>query len=536
MSNEDESKALFETMSDTETDTAAAATGDNDVTALDLAREKAEARRKRILEKANKRMNYVNGESTQDEEEKKTSVSNAARIRAARQRRYGKKNATSLKKAEPESIIATDAMTSTEDKVSGGNNETESTQVDTIAVYATATPNESSSTKDVVSAANKTTETDETTSEEAKGEAKSDEKANIPFDEPAETSKQQDSEPSEASTKGNSAAKSKTSVKKKKYLGVARIRRKMIAKKKLEENASNDEHAAESSNSNASSKLVGRKTVQSVPIYMHMFVVVLLFFAGFDVGMQQFHTNVRVRMQIAILEYGFPFIHRKPWKSLDASEPYDDNGLDDKFLLQQLEWKQRTSSSSFSINLHDDFSEIEQEYVPDIDPLFRVDLDELTNGRGFLDKTAKGAIAVHRLLLWMFYYGPISIVTLIFSIPSALIRTPPSLFISAIILRQVLGKIILGACIPDSSGEGDSDGKKQNNIEILSMAKNFIKNFFATTFPSLVTMYDVYVHLKADMYVIICGVFLGMAWTHLNATYDAPQTIVNDVADGNYEL
>ena len=43
--------------------------------AMNAARSQAEARRKRILEKASKRMNYVNGEQIQDEEEKKTSIS-----------------------------------------------------------------------------------------------------------------------------------------------------------------------------------------------------------------------------------------------------------------------------------------------------------------------------------------------------------------------------------------------------------------------------------------------------------------------------
>ena len=60
--------------------------------AKEAARAQAEARRKRILEKANNRMKYVNGEQTADPDEKKTRNSNAARIRAARQRRYGKKS------------------------------------------------------------------------------------------------------------------------------------------------------------------------------------------------------------------------------------------------------------------------------------------------------------------------------------------------------------------------------------------------------------------------------------------------------------
>merc|ERR1712238_172021 len=146
-----------------------------------------------------------------------------------------------------------------------------------------------------------------------------------------------------------------------------------------------------------------------------------------------------------------------------------------------------------------------------------VDLDEITEGPGFLNKFAKGAIAMHRIILWLIYYAPLSIFNSIISIPS-------SLFLSAIILRQVLGKMILGAAIPDV-GNNTSDGKKQNKIEILSMAKNFVKNFFVASFPTLVTLYDVFVHLKSDMYIVLCGVFLGLAWTHLSNTCDAPIVI-----------
>ena len=69
---------------------------DAEAAAVEMAREKAAARKKRILEKANKRMKYVNGEQFQDEVDEKTSISNAARIRAARQRRYGKKTASTV--------------------------------------------------------------------------------------------------------------------------------------------------------------------------------------------------------------------------------------------------------------------------------------------------------------------------------------------------------------------------------------------------------------------------------------------------------
>ena len=68
----------------------------NATAAIEEAREKAARRKKRILENANNRMNYVSRKNVQDEVQDKTSISNAARIRVARQRRYGKKTASTV--------------------------------------------------------------------------------------------------------------------------------------------------------------------------------------------------------------------------------------------------------------------------------------------------------------------------------------------------------------------------------------------------------------------------------------------------------
>ena len=115
-------------------------------------------------------------------------------------------------------------------------------------------------------------------------------------------------------------------------------------------------------------------------------------------------------------------------------------------------------------------------------------------------------------------------------------QSPPGLFFAALILRQVVGKGV-GAGIPNVSEEEGGDSAKQNNIEVISMAKNFVKNFFATSFPTLVTLYDVYTHVRTDMYVVLCGVFFGLAWTHLgndalSCDADAVASDVGDISEG----
>jgi hypothetical protein len=452
---------------------------DNAETTMETTRAQAEARRKRILEKANNRMKYVNGEQVQDEEEKKTSRSNAARIRAARSRRYGKKSAAataSTPTAEPSAAV--EASTST----SAPETEPEKVESDVNKEKTLEAPIEATaSAEDTTSSATAT-------------------------------------EP------------------KKKYVGVAKMRRKLLAKKKMEEentdagasSTANSESAkaalaadgkASKGNTAASTTSVGKALlppvkVQTIPIYMHMIVILLLFVAGFDVGIQQFHVDVDVRTKMAVREHGVPFVHRNPWQPLKPIT----TGKDSKEALQEK--LSPSSSRSSTGDLQDEFGEeIDEEYVPpNIDPIFRTDLDEFTKGPGFIKQMARGAISIHRLILWIFYYAPMGFLASILSIPTAVVQSPPGLFLLAVILRQVVGKGVLGAAIPEASGVDGADGtKSKNNIEVLSMAKNFVKNFFTTTFPTLVTLYDVYLHLKSDMYVVLCGVFFGLAWTHLGS-------------------
>eukprot|EP00531_Pseudo-nitzschia_arenysensis_P004481 CAMPEP_0116132054 /NCGR_PEP_ID=MMETSP0329-20121206/9342_1 /TAXON_ID=697910 /ORGANISM="Pseudo-nitzschia arenysensis, Strain B593" /LENGTH=504 /DNA_ID=CAMNT_0003626541 /DNA_START=44 /DNA_END=1558 /DNA_ORIENTATION=+ len=468
--------------------------------AKEAARAQAEARRKRILEKANNRMKYVNGEQIADEEEKKTRNSNAARIRAARQRRYGKKSSA--------------------------------------ASTASATP-APASTPQTETSAEAEKNTISTTTEVEPEKVDSDTNKEKVVDAPIEPA---------ASTE-DAAAPTTTAepTTKKKYVGVARMRRQMLAKKKMEEennesgaSSGADSQSAEGSPAStgkgktaASSTSVGKGglssiKVQTVPIYMHMIVILLLFVAGFDVGVQQFHVDVDISTQVAVQEFGVPILHRNPWQPLKPITAEKDS-------KETLEEKLSSSTSSSNTeDLQNEFEEIDEEYnPPNIDPIFRVDFDELTKGPGLLNQMARGAISIHRLLLWFFFYFPMGVFTSILSIPAAIMKSPPGLFLAAIILRQVVGKGV-GAAIPDDSADEGADKSKQNNIEVISMAKNFVKNFFATTFPTLVSFYDAYLHLKSDMYVVLCGVFFGLAWAHLydDALSCDADAVVGGVSEG----
>jgi hypothetical protein len=452
--------------------------------AAENARAQAEARRRRILEKADKRLGVVSGEQPIEETEKKSSASNAARIRAARARRYGKKGGTDPTAPAGSGTPESPDPSATDTTSSGSSSSN-------IIITGGATSAETAPKLVEEAVASPVTPAETTSGSETKEP-----------DEPPET-------PAVQSEEGEQVLTSK-----KKYQGVAKMRRKMIAKKKMEE--SEETSGVPSSGTNMSvTATVPPKKVAVLPVCMHIATVLLLYGAGFDVGFQQFHEDIQIHTRSAVQEYGIPFVHRQPWKPLTQLVSKSDgiHALEEKY----------PSQLGKDLDV-DEFQEVEEENVPIIDPLFGIDLDELTKGPGVLNQLARGAIAIHRSILWIAYLTPLAIFNSLIAIPLALIRMPPVLCVVAILMRQVVGKAILGAAIPEAGADGNSDGG--NNIEVISMAMNFIKTSMMTAFPTLMALYDAFTHLRTDMYIVLCGVFCGLAWTHLNVPVTDPTAAV----------
>ena len=448
---------------------------DHDAATAEAARAQAEARRKKILDKANKRMGVVSGEEALAEADKKESEAKAARIRAARQRRYGKKSTETpaASKDEPQSEL-----------------------------------------------------NDQPAEAPAAEEAK-ETPANIADNDPEKEPEQPADEPKEIE-----AASDPTEEPKKKYVGVARMRRNMIKKKKEQEDSSDPVDGSPSAPfateiSVDSKKLDPLKLVTTVPIYMHILTVLLLFFAGMDVSIQQYHHQLEVHSRLAVAHHGIPLVHRSlgpPPSSTEASK--DMFHQDPNMFLHDLEPE---TLGAGDIEDLDEFEEETQKTIPIIDPIFGVDLDELTKGPGLVNQLARGAVAAHRSIIWLVYFWPLSILQSLVSIPQALLRSPPALCIIALVLRHLVGKTILGARIP----EPPTGGEKGGAIDLIAMAKTFVTSFFNSNFPTAVALYEAFTHLRSDMYVILCGVFSGLVYVHLvtsdiSEPQDASRIEVND--------
>merc|ERR1712113_632554 len=138
-----------------------------------------------------------------------------------------------------------------------------------------------------------------------------------------------------------------------------------------------------------------------------------------------------------------------------------------------------------------------------IDPLFGIDMDALTDGReGLYWSIARFAIYMHRVNLYFFYELPKKI---FWEIPKRWISTPPILFLLAVIIRAV-GKYVFNAHVPELEDilvekyEKTTDNKKILEVgeeksaadtaaaldpeKMTSMATNFVKNWIKKNAPT----------------------------------------------------
>jgi hypothetical protein len=285
-----------------------------------------------------------------------------------------------------------------------------------------------------------------------------------------------------------------TDTSEKKYKGVAKMRREMIKKKQQQK----EKTATEPSAAIAAKIPVAviKPPVNRLPIVLHLVTTILLFMAGLDVGWNQMvDVDVMVHRELAPRQHGPGILNRNAvYSKADRSV----------FVFED------THEYADKVHHEDEFSTTtehkDEDYIPNIDPLFGVDLDSLTKGDDLFHMIARFAVGVHRMNLRLFYYLPISIFKSILAIPSRLLATPPILCLISLALRQG-SRVLLGAGIPDA----DQGGKSK---DVLEMVKNGVLNFISGSFPTAAALYDMFTHLRSDMYVILCGVFVGLALTH----------------------
>lgn len=325
---------------------------------------------------------------------------------------------------------------------------------------------------------------------------------------------------------------------KKKYMGVAKMRRKMLQDQKNLDDTTNDTLSTSTHDTTndprvqtlmteyvRKKKLASRQHTYSR--MLELVVVSWLFYGGFHVGyvLHDQHVemiqpegvtmglSVRDGMLLKLVTKGIASVGISSDGSGGATIQRDFSGL--------------VSEEDDGSIIVDEFdaSEILLEELDDgpLDPIFRVHLDVYTRGPSFLMMMARIAVYIHRSIVG-FFLLPLTLLRAISNLQT-LPTVYPLFFLLAVGVRQGCAFLIehlLGLStdltpLEDQEDEDDADGgggdggagavKALAQFDLGKTVKGFVGGYF----PRVVTVWDVLSAARGDMYVVSAGLLLGLA-------------------------
>ena len=232
--------------------------------------------------------------------------------------------------------------------------------------------------------------------------------------------------------------------------GVAATRRKKVMEQrqqKLKEAQKSEEKAKAVIN-----KMMPSKS-NSAPYY-ELLILLLLFVIAFFIGGSQ-QENVLTNKQF---HYFTP----------DSHSASVNHGVLN--VVEESEAR-RTLLSEF------DDTEDEVYNESNIDPIFGVDLDLITSGDSLFMWLARFAVGIHRKIIYF---------------PMKLLKNPPVFLLTSLMLRNLIR-------VP----------KVQKEAAVSNSLMSTAINFVTSSFPGLVSIYEMYKRARGDVYVMLVGFLLG---------------------------
>lgn len=420
---------------------------------LDEARSAAEARRQRILDSAANRMDQVSGLAGSDgkeAEETATTLPTSSKLAAMRKRRFRKSSAAAT---------------------------TEGTSTGTTTTTTPKETTESSARKEMTPPI---VQAKETTPEPAKA--------------------QEEKKPTSEKTE------------EKKYVGVAKMRRKMIKEKQQKKQEEKADEIPVSIPKKFSKVYTPRPTWQ---IMMHLLTVLFLFLAGFEVGLQQsvieyrddltIHETLAPQQEMRLLNKGVSLSSFSPTPAVIKEAKNQD-----------------PPPTPYVSDEQDEFDTAGKQDAKEekLDPLFGVDLDALTAGPGLFMMFGRFAVSIHRMILSFLYYLPIRM----WNNALSLVASPPVLCLATLAIRQASHAV--GGKLPELIAEEAKTSTQPQDI--MTTIKNGVTSLIGRTFPTATKLYEAWTHLRSDMYVVLCGLFVGLVWHHYLSSMLMFETPTND--------
>lgn len=319
-----------------------------------------------------------------------------------------------------------------------------------------------------------------------------------------------------------------------KYQGVIKIRRKMIAdRKSLSKSFSQKNHNQLKANNTGSNS----KTSSSIPPYLkrrfpitpiiiNLITVFCLFCVGYDVGLQNHPLNRSVVVKSELIwneNKSMPLVifQRKPTILTNRGEMFE------KFFFFK--------EDIFSTETLDRDTIYRHEKKKTISPASRTDANNISSEPCSVNGSSRFAIQIKSNLIYLFITVPTYILLMILSIPLKLFKYPPILMICSIIIR-LLGRHVFHGIVPSiqemldvkagkkiitsegsvvritsvSAAQVLNSTSKSHNLS--EATKKIIKNFLDTRFPTVLIAYTIFQDVKNDMFIVLFGFLTGIVF------------------------
>jgi hypothetical protein len=299
-----------------------------------------------------------------------------------------------------------------------------------------------------------------------------------------------------------------------KYVGVAKMRRKLVAEQRQQQQSSEEKNVIEDDNA----AILVPKALRHLPILLELLTIFMLCFAGMGMGwhtwinnsgcfQSEFHAGGKVNLK------NIPFYFPKR----NVTTPSRD-------LVTSSFGEQDTFVPSTGGDEEDEFAEVPQPKKPvrtedeasvdgdEDDEDFHFDYDKI-----YAKRTQQGgnpfdvfAWLISKLFSTITY--SISVIFFMKWFKSC----PPTFLIMAALGRQV-GRM-LGGTYPQEVEESEEGS---NGFDVFKIAKKFISG----SFPTLAKAYRFYSEARTDMYIVLFGWFLGLVLAHFWSFISAPHSI-----------
>jgi len=164
--------------------------------------------------------------------------------------------------------------------------------------------------------------------------------------------------------------------------------------------------------------------------------------------------------------------------------------------------------------------------APNIDPLFKVDLDDLLANVQLpapVHAAAKLAIGFHRAWVYYLWTLPTTLAkSILYDGPKNLLGgwiTNPPWILCVVLSIRFLTKVLMGngkkSSISSEKDEGDSESSKDagggNSMDMMQKLSDTAKNYATSKFPKTCLFFSTLLKvMKVDMYVVLCGMLIGL--------------------------